>query len=160
MKQHLVNIEIGFPNTPLTITQTIESAALAVLNHLLDDHSVEVTVLVCDDEYMTELNRTYRGFDKTTDVLSFEDQFPFPDSDVSHLGDIAISFPTASQQAIQAKHDVETEICLLVIHGTLHLCGYDHDTTENKNEMWALQTELLRSLGCSIKSSLNEEPNV
>lgn len=77
---------------------------------------------------MRTLNRTYRGIDRPTDVLSFsmrEGAFPRIQPDV--LGDIVIAVPVALRQASAAGHDLHREVDLLLIHGLLHLLGYDHE---------------------------------
>jgi probable rRNA maturation factor len=98
---------------------------LMVSEHLPD---AEVSVLLIGDEAMRTLNRRYRGKDRTTDVLSFplrEGNF----SDVQHhlLGDIVISVPAAARQARAAGETLLEEIDRLLVHGFLHLLGYDHE---------------------------------
>ncbi|MEM7584443.1 MAG: rRNA maturation RNase YbeY [Acidobacteriota bacterium] len=90
------------------------------------------------DREMRRLNATYRGRDKTTDVLSFpgevEEDAGLSRSEVGrierHLGDVAISVPTARRQAGQRGHSVETELRILMLHGMLHCLGYDHETDD------------------------------
>ncbi len=124
----------------------------------------EVSLVIADDEALLELNRTYRGLDEVTDVLSFspnhagpyegddapntfEDMdFPeFPDASdgASELGEVVISYPQAKRQAIQAKHPVALEVETLVVHGVLHLLGYDHAEPEEEREMFGLQDKAL-----------------
>ena len=83
----------------------------------------EVALLLTDDTRIHSLNRAYRKIDSPTDVLSF----PMV-GDEEILGDIAISVETAKRQAVLAGHAIETELKLLLLHGLLHLCGYDHDS--------------------------------
>ena len=64
-----------------------------------------------------------------------------------YLGDIIISVPTATRQAQKGGHSLEAELQLLMIHGVLHLLGYDHDTLEGKKRMWSKQKEILGNLG-------------
>lgn len=87
------------------------------------------------DREMRRANRTWRGKDKTTDVLSF------PGED-GHLGDILISVPTARRQAEAAGHPVERELKILLLHGVLHCLGYDHET--DQGEMERLERRLRR----------------
>jgi probable rRNA maturation factor len=105
----------------------------------------DFTVAFISDARMKQLNRDFRGKNSTTDVLSFPsepDEFdPSPDS----LGDIAISAKQAQKQAIENGLDLETEIKQLILHGVLHLCGYDHET--DNGEMNARELELRESLG-------------
>lgn len=99
----------------------------------------EVTVVLADDHTMRELNRRYRGYDRTTDVLAF------PQNGPAHLlGDVVISLPQAARQARRAGHPLEHEVALLAIHGTLHLLGYEDETPAGRRRMHRTQTELLR----------------
>jgi len=85
-------------------------------------------VLLVGDRAMRTLNRRYRGKDKATDVLSFSlREGAFPHVQPQILGDIVISVPTAARQAAQAGHGITREIDFLLVHGLLHLLGYDHE---------------------------------
>ncbi|MCW1968719.1 MAG: rRNA maturation RNase YbeY [Anaerolineae bacterium] len=114
---------------------------------LSDDAQHEVSIVLSDDAQLQTLNRDYRGQDKPTDVLSFEGQDP----DGVYLGDIIISMQRCAEQASEANHSLDDELALLVIHGVLHLVGYDHATDEERDTMWriqraAQQTALARTL--------------
>jgi probable rRNA maturation factor len=91
-------------------------------------HNAQLSVLFVGDRAMRTLNRRYRGIDRPTDVLSFslrEGEFASIQPDV--LGDIVIGVPVAARQAAAAGHPLAREIDLLLIHGLLHLLGYDHE---------------------------------
>jgi probable rRNA maturation factor len=88
----------------------------------------ELSVLITGDKKMRTLNRTYRGLDRTTDVLSFAGA-PGWDGPPVALGDVVISAPRASAQATERGHAVYDEMLFLLAHGILHLCGYDHEGT-------------------------------
>jgi len=89
----------------------------------------EVTVLLTTDPAIRKLNRNFRGKDKATDVLSF----PAEGIGAEEIaGDLAISVPTAFKQAIEQGHPLATEIKVLILHGLLHLAGYDHETDNGK----------------------------
>lgn len=104
-----------------------------------------VTVAFVSDRKMRSLNSEFRGKDKTTDVLSFPaEQEEFEAFD-STLGDVVISAEQAVRQAEENGLDLETEISQLILHGLLHLCGYDHET--DGGEMNALELRLRRKLG-------------
>ena len=114
----------------------------------------EVTLVITDDEQMQALNRTYRGQDSTTDVLSFVDRDENDGGDLvtpadmpAYLGDIVISYPQAKRQAAERAHSEEGELCLLAIHGMLHILGHDHAEPDEKDRMWAVQRAALRRLG-------------
>ncbi len=103
-------------------------------------------ILITGDAEMHALNREYRGIDQTTDVLSFNENYIDPESGLEYLGDIIISVPRAKKQAREGGHTIEQEIQLLVIHGILHLSGYDHDTKLRQKKMWQMQVEILEEL--------------
>jgi probable rRNA maturation factor len=128
----------------------LNSAVKAVLleNSLPD--STSITILITDNDQIQDLNQRYRGLDKPTDVLAFESDFTDPDLEARYLGDVVISFPQAKTQAESRGHEVTAELQLLVIHGVLHLLGYDHDTEARKSQMWSIQTTILEKLGNPI----------
>lgn len=109
---------------------------------------VEVSILLTDDERIAELNRQYRGIDAPTDVLSFSqvEGEEMPDGDSEHvvLGDVVISVETASRQAAGRGCPTEDEVDLLLVHGLLHLLGYDHAEPDAEQEMFARQEAILR----------------
>jgi probable rRNA maturation factor len=98
-----------------------------------------VTIAFVSDKKIRELNRQFRGIDRPTDVLSFPtDQAP------AELGDIAISVETAVRQARENHLTLNGEIAQLILHGLLHLCGYDHET--DNGEMNRLELRLRKKL--------------
>lgn len=99
------------------------------------------TIAFVSDKTIRQLNRQFRGVDKATDVLSF----PAGDVDNSSLGDIAISVETAAAQAKANGLTLDEEVAQLVLHGLLHLSGYDHET--DNGEMNRLELRLRRRLG-------------
>jgi probable rRNA maturation factor len=90
----------------------------------------QVSVLLTTDPAIRRLNRQFRGKNKATDVLSFPSEGAFPGLPASQqmAGDLAISIPTALKQAIGQGHSLSTEVKVLLLHGLLHLAGYDHET--------------------------------
>jgi len=111
----------------------------------------ELSVVFTDSDTIHRLNRDYRGIDKPTDVLAFymlpqkgeQDFFVSAPDGITHLGEVIISYPQAVEQAREHGHEVETELALLIIHGTLHLLGYDHEEPEEEKEMKKREEELL-----------------
>jgi probable rRNA maturation factor len=99
----------------------------------------DVHVLLADDATLRRLNRTFRGKNKATDVLSFP---AAPESGVA--GDLAISLETAARQAAQFGHTLRDEVRVLLLHGTLHLAGFDHEIDDG--EMAVREAELRREL--------------
>ena len=111
----------------------------------------EVSVVFTDSETVQQLNRDYRGVDEPTDVLAFcmlsqkevDDSFALPPDEVTRLGEVIISYPQAIEQAREHGHSPERELALLIIHGILHLLGYDHEEPEEEAEMRTREKELL-----------------
>ncbi len=99
-----------------------------------------VDVLLTDDATMQRLNRSFRGKNKATDVLSF----PAYENAEKHAGDLAVSLEIAARQAKVRGHSLEDEIRILVLHGLLHLAGFDHET--DNGEMAAREAELCGEL--------------
>ncbi|HOW82597.1 MAG TPA: rRNA maturation RNase YbeY [Spirochaetota bacterium] len=92
-----------------------------------------ITVIITDDGFIREMNREYRKKDSPTDVISFANrdcEFPDIESEPEDLGDIFISIETAERQAAEYGVSLKDEIKRLVIHGVLHLAGYDHEKSE------------------------------
>ena len=108
----------------------------------------EVTVALVSDRQVRALNRQYRGIDKATDVLSFPCDDPCtvvgPDEPVT-LGDVVIAPLVAEKQAAEYGHTVEEELNLLLVHGVLHLLGYDHEADEDAAAMQARERVLLEA---------------
>ena len=103
-----------------------------------------LTVAFVRDRRIRELNLYFRGKDQATDVLSFPAGEPGDSVATDYLGDIVISADTAARQAKEASHSLDREVNELVIHGVLHLCGYDHET--DQGEMNRLELKLRRKL--------------
>lgn len=127
--------------------EILERAAVAVLRHESESLECELSIVLTDNEHLQELNLNYLGIDAPTDVLSFPASETDPETGARYLGDILISVPRAQSQADSAGHALEAEVQLLVVHGTLHLLGYDHAEPEDKTRMWKAQAEILDSLG-------------
>lgn len=113
----------------------------------------EISLLLCHDTQMKDLNSSYRGLDKTTDVLSFcqledgSDPVPSAHGIPVLLGDLVISLERAELQAAEWSVSVKTEVLRLLIHGTLHLLGYDHEIDpEEAEKMRILEERLLTEL--------------
>jgi probable rRNA maturation factor len=110
-----------------------------------------LSVVIASDDFVRGLNQQYRGIDAPTDVLSFPADAPpiEVEDEPPYLGDLIIAYPYALAQAAREGHGLDDSLTLLVVHGTLHLLGYDHDTDEHRAEMWAAQADALKALGIS-----------
>jgi len=110
----------------------------------------EMSIVINGDDFIQSLNREYRGIDEPTDVLSFSSDEKDPQTGKRYFGDIIISYPRAFEQAEKGLHSVADELTLLVIHGVLHLLGYDHEKPDDKEIMWKIQEELMKEFGIKI----------
>jgi probable rRNA maturation factor len=108
--------------------------------------SAELGILFVGDQRMRSLNRRYRGKDRTTDVLAFAMREASRFS-AGMLGDVVIAVPTAVRQAKQGQRSLDEELAVLLVHGILHLCGYDHERSEKEaRRMHRRERMILRSL--------------
>ena len=125
--------------------------------------SCEASIYITGDEYLKSLNERYRGINEVTDVLSFSNdnegeyygveednrvglshlEFIIPDGLTKQIGEVVISFPQAERQALEHKMNLQEELKFLVIHGFLHLLGYDHIEVDERKEMESLEKEIM-----------------
>jgi probable rRNA maturation factor len=113
-----------------------------------------VSVLVTDDDNIRRLNLQYRGEDAPTDVLAFgteenSDRFVSPPVIIPHLGDLVLSYPRAAMQAAEYNQSVPNELDRLVVHGILHLLGYDDHGQQERERMWSRQEAILETIHTS-----------
>ena len=127
--------------------------------------NVELGLVITSQERVRQLNQSYRGKDEPTDVLAFsmlpeplateesEASSPFvqPPDGVLHLGEVVISYPQAAIQAREHRHSVKREIAILIIHGVLHLLGYEHDKPELEHQMQTREKEILSHVERGLK---------
>jgi probable rRNA maturation factor len=149
----MIHIEIAEGIQPEFELDFLEKAVQEVLRHEHAAEDADVTLMLTGDEQIQELNRQFLEIDEPTDVLSFPADFVDPDNQHTYLGDVILSLPRARAQAQTGAHPVEDELKLLVVHGMLHLLGYDHADPTGKDEMWAVQKDILESLGTTISPS-------
>ncbi|TLM88532.1 MAG: rRNA maturation RNase YbeY, partial [Actinobacteria bacterium] len=125
-----------------------ERLSLFVLEREEAPDACELSVAIVDLDEMTELNERFRGKEGPTDVLSFPCDDPCtvvgPDEPVT-LGDVVIAPAVAEQQAVEYGHTVEEELNLLLVHGVLHLLGYDHESDEEATAMQSRERVLLEA---------------
>lgn len=125
----------------------IRNVLKRVIDKLEINKNFKVSVLITNDEEMQIINREYRNIDKPTDVLSFPQFNNIEDmQEDSLLGDIVISIDTLKKQSDENEIDVKREAAFLIIHGFLHLLGYDHMEKEQEELMFDLQENILKSL--------------
>jgi rRNA maturation RNase YbeY len=108
----------------------LDRQARAILSDV-GEASAELGILFVGDQRMRSLNRQYRDKDRTTDVLAFAMR-EAPHSSSTVLGDVVIAVPTAVRQAKEGQRSLDEELTVLLVHGILHLCGYDHERSEKE----------------------------
>lgn len=117
--------------------------------------NVSFNLIIVDNKYIHELNKTYRNIDRETDVITFaledEDTIIIPDNE-RILGDIYISIDKAKAQAQEYGHSLLRELSFLAVHGFYHLLGYDHQTAEEEKIMFGKQEEVLDLYGIRRES--------
>lgn len=132
-------------------TKAIKRVVQAVLDQESASAAASLTIVITGDDKIRALNRQFRCVDAPTDVLAFgQDEPPGSFVDGSdeppYLGDVVISWPRAQEQALEHGHSAIAELNLLLVHGVLHLLGYDHATPEQEAQMWTRQSQILKSL--------------
>lgn len=141
-------------------------AAKETLKYLEVKDNTEISLALVGDGRIRRLNKMYRGKNRATDVLSFgeksvmgflkkafpklrkdEEEFILPPDNISRLGEIVICLPQAKKQAKKQGHSLEKELTILMVHGLLHLLGYDHEENEEQaKKMQATEENILKSL--------------
>ncbi|MDP2965717.1 MAG: rRNA maturation RNase YbeY [Pelolinea sp.] len=141
----MVTVQINTRISPLIDEAFIYHVASTTLDILGFEFS-EVSVVLDNDDQIRKLNNTYRNLDEPTDVLSFSSGEIDPDTGSRYLGDVVISFTRAKAQAVEQGHSIKKELTTLIVHGILHLAGYDHANNEEEKELFGLQSEILDEL--------------
>ncbi len=146
-------------NIPEEKIKLIEDILNFAGSYLKLPENTEMSVTLMDNEHIHEINKKYRGVDKPTDVISFAIEEDDPDEvpiilpedeefDIpKNIGDIMVSMDKVKEQAEYLGHSEDRELGFLVVHGFLHLNGYDHMKEEDEKEMFGLQREILDSYG-------------
>lgn len=146
-------------NVPEEKIKLIEDILNFAGSYLKLPENTEMSVTLMDNEHIHEINKKYRGVDKPTDVISFAIEEDDPDEvpiilpedeefDIpKNIGDIMVSMDKVEEQAEYLGHSEDRELGFLVVHGFLHLNGYDHMKEEDEKEMFGLQREILDSYG-------------
>ena len=150
----------------------IDAVVAGVLSIEPEWSSEHVSVVIADDESVSDLNREHRGLDETTDVLSFSNrhsgryygegderetatgdvEFVLPPGQDTNLGEVIVSYPQVSRQARQAGHTIQKELAIMLAHGILHLLGYDHEREDEAAEMFSLQDRAIATLDHRLQS--------
>lgn len=130
--------------------EEIDAAVAEALGAVGVDRPCEVSLSIVDADEMRGLNRRWRGIDAPTDVLSFECDSPFgddvPEDEIVELGDVILAPEVIAGQAGEFGNTAAEEFRLMLVHGMLHLLGYDHLTPHDAEDMEARELEVLRAL--------------
>jgi len=153
LKAHEINIDIKPPYRGRLTQKWLRRIVEAALSAEKVDRPVELSLIITGDKEVHKLNRDYRGIDRTTDVISFalnEDvdgtDFVTPPDKISRLGEVIISYPQAATQAKANKQTIKAEMAWLVVHGLLHLLGYDHQDDASEAVMRKREDKILRGI--------------
>lgn len=122
---------------------------MATLPDILKDRELETSVVLANDDLIQVLNREYRGMDKATNVLSFaqmDSDFPVPEEEAYHIGDIILSYQTIDREAREQGKFFKDHFTHMVVHGTLHLLGYDHQNDDEATHMETLEIRILEKM--------------
>ena len=158
-----IDISILEPLTAELSRSWLREVASLALDQALPGETVQMGLVIADDNTLKRLNRDYRGLDEVTDVLSFssfhhgewqgegeppepgesDEPFVLPTYQPKHLGEVIISYPQVVRQAGPGRAGLEKELALLVVHGVLHLLGFDHEDPSEEAAMQAKERELL-----------------
>jgi probable rRNA maturation factor len=129
---------------PAGLAETVIGQTIAQSGVTIAD-GAEISIVLCDDAFIAELNRKWRKVDKPTNVLAFPSGGPIASTPV--LGDIVIAFETSSNEAAEAAKPLRHHVAHLMTHGFLHLIGYDHIADAEAEAMEALERSVLARLG-------------
>ncbi len=126
--------------------EKIKEIAQEIMMFEASPEKAELSLVFCDDDFIQKLNKDYRGKNEPTDVLSFPMDEEIFESEVRMLGDVVVSIETAMRQADVIKHDPFLEIVFLLIHGILHLHGYEHSNKILRKQMRDREVSIFRHL--------------
>ncbi len=123
------------------LEKRIKKVALTTLDTSGAKPPAELSIVLADDPFVQNLNKTYRGKDSPTNVLSF------PAEEAGILGDVILAYETVEAEAIAQGKSFDHHVMHLIIHGILHLLGYDHESEKDAESMEALEIRILDSFG-------------
>ena len=153
MTAHNIYVNIEAPYRRRLTQKWLREVIDATLAAQKIDRPVELSLIITGDEEVHRLNRDYRGIDATTDVISFAlsenrdgADFITPPDRISRLGEVIISYPQAASQARENKQTIKAELAWLVVHGLLHLLGYDHQDDRSEVVMRKREDKILREI--------------
>lgn len=151
-----MNVSIEVEDQAWLALSSLETYARAAVEAALasagsESVDCDVAVLFTDDDAIAAINAEWRGLDKPTNVLSFPTpaDLPIPQGEARPLGDIVLAHGVVAREAGEQGKTLRDHTVHLIVHGTLHLLGFDHETDDDALEMEALETSILKGLGIS-----------
>lgn len=141
----------GLPVEDIVNESVVAAIAQAEIPDMFAGRELEISVVLTDDKTVQTLNHEYRGKDKPTNVLSFatldDDETPLPPAGPVMVGDVILAFETLGREAEDMGKSLRDHFTHLLVHGTLHLLGYDHENDTDANIMESLEINILSTLG-------------
>jgi probable rRNA maturation factor len=126
----------------------LEALCITAVNAAFTGKPCTVDILLTNDAEIQKLNRQFRSKDKPTNVLSFPASLmPVPPGEMAHLGDIVLAYETVAREARADNKSLAHHVTHLIVHGTLHLLGHDHETEAEAEKMEATERDILARLG-------------
>lgn len=126
----------------------IEACVSRAIEAVLPGDGRSIDVVLTSDTEIQAINREWRGFDKPTNVLSFPSpEMPVPEGEVAHLGDLVLAYETMAREAKEVGKPLADHVTHLVVHGTLHLLGFDHEDDAEAEVMEQKERDILAGLG-------------
>ena len=146
----VIDHQLGAPGWQGYLNADLEKSAGLLIAHFKAGHLLppaQLSVLWTDDQQMAQLNRDWRGKDGPTNILSFDNGTPDPETGRLQLGDLALGLEVIETEAARAGIPVADHLAHLLLHGLLHLCGFDHETDSEAAVMETLESQLMWAAG-------------
>lgn len=144
-QQNVANIFISEKYKKIVNRNFLKKLVLGTLSHQ-EQNNVELSIIIDDDVEISKLNEQFRNIKGSTDVLSFPTNEIDPTTDRRIIGDVFISIPDVEVHAVEFGHALLDELSIIIIHGILHLLGYDHSSEEEEKVMWTTQDRVVNFL--------------
>ena len=144
-----MNLDISIDDKDWTRVPGLRKLAQSAISATMPDKNVSVSLLFTSDEKILEINKLWRGKATATNVLSFpvSSEIPVPAGEPRPLGDIVLAFGVVSREALDQKKTLSHHVTHLIVHGLLHLLGYDHEDDGEAEAMEAREIAVLAGLG-------------
>ncbi len=127
----------------------LKERILNIIRYILVGRTCSLSVLLTNDDEIQEFNKRFRNINKPTDVLSFNNEYIISDEKVSYfyIGDLILSYDSVKRKAIELKQRINSYVHYIVIHGVLHLLGYDHEKEQDWKIMTNIENKIAKGLG-------------